>query len=46
MALSATLTADFSSFIDAAKDSNAALKELKTTAGVTGGALDSMTRRL
>ena len=36
MALTATLTADFSSFVDAAKDSNAALKELKTTAKMTG----------
>ena len=43
MALSATLTADFSSFVDAAKDGSAALKEFKATAATTGEVLETMT---
>ena len=42
MALTATLTADFSSFVAAAKDAGGALNELKTTANTTGKMLDAM----
>jgi hypothetical protein len=41
MALSATLTADFTSFIDAAKDAGTALKEFQGTATTTGRVLDT-----